>query len=688
MKSITTEYAKDNLRAYVESITKKSTGGNYVCPLCGSGTGKNKTGAFSIYDNGKAWKCFSCEEGGDIFDLVGKVEHLTDFTDQKKWVCDHFHIGEIEIGEVKREDIGEVKKEDIGEITSEDIWEVPELDEEEYKKTVEEVLKDFPKIDEEEYNNAVEEIGDLTDFFLQANKDLDKTDYPKNRGLSEEILNRFQVGFVEAWRNPKAPDTVPTSPRLIIPNSKSSYLARDTREEIPEKQKPYTKSKVGKQSLFNFKAIYGKKGPVFITEGEIDALSVMEIGPEAIGLGSVSNAKSFLEAVKKKRPTQPLIISLDNDGKGKEKAEQFERELKDLNVFCLRFNISGESKDPNEALTTNREQFEGNLEKAIKAVRAIYREGVSTQSYIQDFINGISNSVNTPVIPTGFPNLDTALDGGLYEGLYTIGAISSLGKTTLVTQIADQIAQSGKDIYLFSLEMARSEIMAKSISRHTVQIAREEGIKTNHAKTARGITDGKRYEKYCKEEKDLIERAITEYGAYADHIFISEGIGDISVETIRKKVKQHIFYTGKAPVMIVDYLQIIAPYNEKYSDKQNIDRAVVELKRISRDYKAPVIVVSSFNRENYENHVSFRAFKESGAIEYSSDILIGLQLKGAGVKGFDASEAKKKDPREIELVILKNRNGKQGVKVLFDYYPMFNLFEETEGKVLDWNDTV
>lgn len=70
------------------------------------------------------------------------------------------------------------------------------------------------------------------------------------------------------------------------------------------------------------------------------------------------------------------------------------------------------------------------------------------------------------------------------------------------------------------------------------------------------------------------------------------------------------------------------------------------------------------------------AFKESGAIEYSSDVLLGLQLKGAGEKNFDAAEAKEKKPRELELVVLKNRQGPAGKKIPFNYYPMFNYFEE------------
>ena len=43
-------------------------------------------------------------------------------------------------------------------------------------------------------------------------------------------------------------------------------------------------------------------------------------------------------------------------------------------------------------------------------------------------------------------------------------------------------------------------------------------------------------------------------------------------------------------------LRPVAPYNERATDKQNMDKAVLELKRISRDFKLPVIAVSSLNR--------------------------------------------------------------------------------------------
>ena len=118
------------------------------------------------------------------------------------------------------------------------------------------------------------------------------------------------------------------------------------------------------------------------------------------------------------------------------------------------------------------------------------------------------------------------------------------------------------------------------------------------------------------------------------------------------------------------------PHSERGTDKTNTDYAILTLKRLSRDYKIPVIVISSFNRENYEKKVSMQAYKESGAIEYSTDVLIGLQLIGTGASDFDVDTAKSKNPREIEAVILKNRNGRTGGSIGYNFYAMFNYFSE------------
>ena len=654
------EQLKGYLRDYVESVTQKSKGANlYVCPLCGSGTGKSGTGAFSI-KNGTSWKCFSCNAGGDIFDLYGAINGTTDHNEQLRGLSEMYGIQVASYRSTAQEDFSP-----------------------EYQNHAKNEQYAHNSIHTSVYTQAdPPQQTDYTDFFLQAHKAVEQTDYWKRRGLSKETADRFKLGYVAEWRHPKAPKA-PTSPRLIIPTSPYSYLARDTRETIPEEQRAYSKSKVGSIQLFNKKALQTATKPIFIVEGELDALSIIEVGGEAVALGTTTKSKALIELLKAQTPAQALIIALDNDEAGQRASRELTEGLQGLNIPCYSFNPCGQYKDANEALQRDREALTIAVEEAehlqdeeAQAQKEAYLKN-STAHYLQSFVNGIADSVDTPYIPTGFKKLDSVLDGGLYEGLYIVGAISSLGKTTIITQIADQIAQAGIDVLIFSLEMARAEIMAKSISRHTLQSVLATGGDIRNAKTARGITTGKRYIDYSQTERDLINSSIMEYSKYAQNIYISEGVGDIGAEQIRETVKKHILFTGKTPVVIIDYLQILAPYSERATDKQNTDKAVMELKRISRDYKTPVIGISSFNRANYKEAVTMEAFKESGAIEYSSDILIGLQLKGAGKKDFDANEAKRKDPREIELVILKNRNGRTGDSLSFNFYPLFNYFEET-----------
>ena len=651
------EQLKGYLRNYVESVTQKSKGANlYVCPLCGSGTGKSGTGAFSI-KNGTSWKCFSCNAGGDIFDLYGAINGTTDYNEQLRGLSEMYGIQVASYRATAQEDFSP-----------------------EYQNQPKNERYTQGDIHTTAYTQPAE--TDFKDFFLQAHSHIKETDYPQRRGLSQETIDRFGLGFVAEWRHPKAPKA-PATPRLIIPISKYSYLARDIREEIPEEQRAYSKSKVGSIQLFNKKALQTATKPIFIVEGELDALSIIEVGGEAVALGTTTKSKALIELLKAQAPAQALIIALDNDEAGQRASRELTEGLQGLNIPCYSFNPYGQYKDANEALQGDREALTIAVEEAehlqdeeAQAQKEAYLRN-STAHYLQNFVNGIADSVDTPYIPTGFKKLDSVLDGGLYEGLYIVGAISSLGKTTIITQIADQIAQAGTDVLIFSLEMARAEIMAKSISRHTLQTVLATGGDTRNAKTTRGITTGKRYKGYSPKERELINEAIRTYSQYAEHIYISEGVGDIGAEQVRQTVKEHILYTGRTPVVIIDYLQILAPYSERATDKQNTDKAVMELKRISRDYKTPVIGISSFNRANYKEAVTMEAFKESGAIEYSSDILIGLQLKGAGKKDFDANEAKRKDPREIELVILKNRNGRTGDSLSFNFYPLFNYFEET-----------
>ena len=684
-----TEAKKQILANTPSYLQADRIGKGYICPICGSGSGKNGTGITT--KDGIHFTCWAgCFTSSDIFDIIGKKYSIPDFPGRLKKTADLFGLP-LEEQPYKQKKAG--RQANIhntlytSEHTQQDI----------HHSSC--TAKDA---------DAAEQ--DLTSFFLQAAKAIDRTDY--HRGLSSETLRRFNIGYVSDWKHPKSPKMKP-SPRLIIPTSPHSYLARYAGEwdYIDYKGRKANKSKVGRTRIFNLDAVWQAQQPVFIVEGEIDALSIIDVGGEAIGLGSISNVNRLLSSLKGRQIKQPFIIALDNekDPEVQKRVEAAVQRLREgfeqagIEYYPLpSSSLYGAYKDANEALTADRSVFTEKVNRILERIETVEAENLEAEkeslqqeavAYTLDsFRQSIEDSKTAAFYPTGFPALDGLLDGGLYAGLYCVGAVSSLGKTTFCLQMADHIAAGGKDVLIFSLEMARNELIAKSVSRLTYTLTLERKGDVRHAKSTRGILTGSRYAGYSSAEKDLINAAMEAYEAYSRHIYITEGIGDVGIEAIRDKVRRHIRLTGEAPVVLIDYLQILSPADPRATDKQNTDRAVLELKRLSRDFHIPVIGISSFNRDNYTAPVNLASFKESGAIEYSSDVLIGIQYEGMDYQEGESERERDKRIRtlireqmavgqsggsqHLQVKVLKNRNGCKG-DMRMDFYPTFNCFAES-----------
>lgn len=92
--------------------------------------------------------------------------------------------------------------------------------------------------------------------------------------------------------------------------------------------------------------------------------------------------------------------------------------------------------------------------------------------------------------------------------------------------------------------------------------------------------------------------------------------------------------------------------------------------------RIPIVAISSLNRGGYDNPVTMASFKESGFIEYSCETILGLQLKGVGTKDFDVFMARAKNPREVELVLIKGRGIEVGAVIDYRFYGRHNFFEK------------
>lgn len=540
-------------------------------------------------------------------------------------------------------------------------------------------------------------------------------EYFYSRGITLETIKAHKLGFNIKGYN----DLVMNYPELktksrkqnlynfvypVYNNSgKCTYLLTEIsdRKQIDEYNGKYRKmTGIGAQFI-NSQYLESETAPevVYICEGAFDALSIEQLGGKAIALTGTAGNK-FKDIIEKNKPNTFYIIAMDSDDAGTKASGELKAKLEEVGA---KFLIAGfeDGKDANDLLRANPKALADFINATTEEAKRLRTEeeererqeylGTAAAYHLQNFINDIRDSGKAAFHSTGFPSLDSILDGGLYAGLYCIGAISSLGKTTFCLQVADTIAASGTDVIIFSLEMARNELIAKSVSRHTLLEDLTQNNSTKNAKTTRGILTGSRYRNYSKDEKAIIESAITAYSKYAEHIYINVGIGDIGINEIREVVENHVKLTGNTPVILIDYLQIIAPADPRSTDKQNTDKAVLELKKMSRDFSTAIIGISSFNRDNYHSPVNLASFKESGAIEYSSDVLIGLQYFGMDYQEGESEKNREKRVRDllnsnierakegkalrIEVKILKNRNGSKGA-CLLDFYPMFNYFVE------------
>lgn len=314
-------------------------GRGFVCPFCGNGSGTTGDGVTFIKGTVRA-HCFKCNFSGDL--IAWKAQQNN---------CNYHEAAKVLAVLFNFADERDKKYVDKN-LLNNGIF----ISNEDYQPSSDNLPQIFSPEKKEE------PLEDQSEFFLDAEKNLEMTDYHLKRGLSWETAHKFKLGFVKNWRHPKIPNA-PESPRLIIPTSQYSYLARDVTQNLSERDKKYSKQKVGSSQIFNTTAL--DSDLVFIVEGEFDAMSFYEVGFPAVALGSISNYKKFFEVLLQRNsqttnflPTI-FVLALDNDKGGRSTTRTLRSLLNNLGFFnFIAKNIYGEYKDANEALVAGRKVFE------------------------------------------------------------------------------------------------------------------------------------------------------------------------------------------------------------------------------------------------------------------------------------------------------------------------------------------
>ena len=263
---------------------------------------------------------------------------------------------------------------------------------------------------------------------------------------------------------------------------------------------------------------------------------------------------------------------------------------------------------------------------------------------------------------SGFVNLDKLQF--FSPGLYVIGATPAAGKTTFCWQLLEQLARQGESCIFCSYEMSKFELFAKSLARELFR--RVPSTELTAADIRRGAWSVQ------------LDATRADFVASKLDLSILE-LQDESIDDLLALLKPLCSNKAKAPVVCLDYLQIVP--SSKDTTKLGIDDSVRKLKKFQRDTNTTFIVISSFNRQNYMQSVSFESFKESGNIEYTADVVWALQLNvlnhlspgNLSDLRKQIDDAKKKKPRQIQLKCLKNRQG-TNYECFFNYFSAHDCF--------------
>lgn len=502
--------------------------------------------------------------------------------------------------------------------------------------------------------------ADYTAYLRQCVADLDADPEGQKHlmgaGLSPDTAKMCSVGYD------------PERGALIVPSTTAHYVAVTEAGTMHQ----------GKPAIMGEPVLYSGAEFVYVCADALAALSVIETGHQAIALYDNACVARLLKLMEKRPTPATLVICIGGSEARNKAADRLKKGLQRLNVSYL--DAPALTGDLNAALVKDREAFE----TAVTMAGNLRPDNVSL--YIDTIMgDDLKRREEIGIKPTGFNNLDAATHGGLRPGLYLFGAVSSLGKTTFCSQLADGLAENGADVLYFSLEQSRLEMVTKSLAR---EMAR---IDVTQAVSSGAIMDNR----LTAKQRTLLARAVESYKAkVGDRISIIEAGFNADTKYITDYVRQYVERTGRRPVVCIDYLQVLksgeVANRRGQGTREIIEEVISQLVLLKRDLDLTILCIVSLNRASYQQKFDFESIKESGLAEYSGDVVWGLQLRvldendifeedKKGAKKREAiREAKAANPRRVKLCSIKHRGQNAFYDCYFDYRPQFDLFIEAE----------
>lgn len=386
------------------------------CPVCGS------TNGFTVYSDTNTYNCYgACNKGGDIFTYMEEVEGI-DFLQAKQILSKRIGVENLNENLIKNKN--RVTKSNPNGNSN------PEY-----------------TLAHAKGENGKDFTAYITKLYNTSNKK--ETDsYLLKRHLNSNLREKYKI-FINGNQ-------------LIMPfwykNKCITYTKRFLEGDIRYKNLSIKETGLDKEPIFNYEAVE-REDFIFICEGIIDALSIESLGYNAISLQS-AKCNVAIDIINQNKDKK-FILALDNDKTGISAREKI---LKGVSRFVGSILTPQEyGKDINDWIGADvnvKSKFKAYIEKGYYESETKYLNNKNKPDnallYLESlFEKDIEKIKEYKKIKTGLKSLDEHIKN-IYPGLYVVGGISSIGKTTFVHQIADNVAEQGHDVLYFSLELNRN----------------------------------------------------------------------------------------------------------------------------------------------------------------------------------------------------------------------------------------
>ncbi len=260
---------------------------------------------------------------------------------------------------------------------------------------------------------------------------------------------------------------------------------------------------------------------------------------------------------------------------------------------------------------------------------------------------------NITGIATGFHEFDTMTAGLQASDLIVLAARPSMGKSALVSCIAEHVGVILKQpVAIFSLEMSKEQL----IQRMLCSFAR-----VNAHKVRTGFLAQADWPKLTHAAGKLSEAPI-----FVDD---TPGISALELRAKARRLKSQF----DIKLLVLDYMQLMRGSGDSENRQQEISEISRSLKSLARELSVPLIAISQLSRavESRTDHrPQLSDLRESGAIEQDADVVVMLLRE-------EVYNPAPENRGKTEVIIAKQRNGPIGSSVL-TFIHEYTRFENAE----------